>query len=168
MDATCVTGIAYPSGAHEFISCFLRGLVSRSLVICSCIVFCRKFLSSLLSFVFWQWYGLCFFGIRFWLGSWNLLSYLDFFFVYLELLFWWNGEISRNNKNWKTFISCQWRFLKLYFPKWKHMSDLWSECVLLFCHFSSSSVVVITVFTVFRLLTDFVFLYTYAFWLSLC
>ena len=102
----------------------------------------------------------------FWLGSWNLLSYFDFFFISLELLFWWNGEISRNNKNWKTFISCQWRFLKLYFPKWKHMSDLWSECVLLFCHFSSSSVVVITVFTVFRLLTDFVFLYTYAFWLS--
>jgi hypothetical protein len=35
-------------------------------------------------------------------------------------------------------------------------------------HFFRNAVKVITVFTVFRLLTDFVCLYTYEFWLSLC
>ena len=77
----------------------------------------------------------------FWLGSWNLKSFLSWhlFFVNWALLFWWKVQISHNNKNWKTFISCQWRFLKLYFPNRKHMSDPRSECVLLFCHCSSSS-----------------------------
>ena len=105
----------------------------------------------------------------FWLGSWNLLSYLDLFF--LSIWNYFSGEMGK----YLAIIKTERLSFHVSDDFWNFISPNESTCQILdqnvlyfFATLVVVVVVVITVFTVFRLLTDFVCLYTYAFWLSLC
>jgi len=70
--ATSGAGIAYPSGAHEFIPVFSGVRVTRSLLFC--VIFCRSlFVPCPLSWV------VCPSIYGFWLPLWHLQTFLIFF-----------------------------------------------------------------------------------------
>ena len=104
----------------------------------------------------------------------------------------YNGQIKRDKrtysdlqttrqktKDWatrttlKTFCELMWSGLEVPVPLATPVVVLLNyermeEDICFVCKVNMYQVRVITVFTVFRLLTDFVCLYTYEFWLSLC